>query len=436
MNLTTGLELPPGIDFGAATDTLAFHALDDVDGTFSADVITGTGSLTEACTSTRYCPDDSNIHQPFATGVAAEYYAGGKWWLYGAPAATNLLTYSRDLTNAAWTTVGSPTVTYDQVGLTGAANTASKVEDTDGAAHEFISDAVTVTASAATHTARWKIDKDADTSRFVGCFFEESAGRLAWFHVNTSTGATAAANISNDASATIEVRDAGLWWEVLVSVDGAGVITTLNAYLLPADATVIGTRNVAATGFVICGNIEIHEGKTIAQVRGSSPIFTSGSTVTINKTDPSAPQANDDQANGAWYIEGLMMWDNSAVDLTTTDCLFTNTSSYLAVSRIRPSASIAFRASDGSAASTPSAQWNAIDTVFKYSVVYDGSSNQIVARLDGNYGTEATYDGSFFGTAGDILIGKGIAGTLLVRNLRRYSDNFDAGKTVVEGLDP
>ena len=77
--LRSPLRVPIGYFPGAAeADTLAFYALDDVSGTFSADVITGTGSLTEACTSTRYCPDDSNIYQPFATGVAAEYYAGGK----------------------------------------------------------------------------------------------------------------------------------------------------------------------------------------------------------------------------------------------------------------------------------------------------------------------------------------------------------------------
>ncbi|MCA9326872.1 hypothetical protein KC976_04715, partial [Candidatus Saccharibacteria bacterium] len=51
--------------------------------------------------------------------------------LYGAPAYTNSLTYSNDLTG--WSQVGTSVSALDAVGLTGAPNTATTLTDDNGA---------------------------------------------------------------------------------------------------------------------------------------------------------------------------------------------------------------------------------------------------------------------------------------------------------------
>jgi hypothetical protein len=176
--------------------------------------------------------------------------------LLAQPALTNSLTYSRDLTNAAWAETGTSVAAYDAVGMDGVANSASTLTDDDGAAYEYVSETITVPDDSNTHVARLFIKKDSDETRFPAFSMWLANGTLqdVWRHINTKTGALT--DISLDTGTTdADVRDAGDWWEVLLSVtNNTSGNTAATVYVHPADATVAGTRSTAATGSCVVGS--------------------------------------------------------------------------------------------------------------------------------------------------------------------------------------
>ena len=85
-----------GLSHQGGANAFVFHAITyDPDTYEMLGVKTGTGGLTEGSTSTRYAPDHENVYRAYGSGEVA--YSGGRQ-------VTNLLTYSEDFSNAAWTT--------------------------------------------------------------------------------------------------------------------------------------------------------------------------------------------------------------------------------------------------------------------------------------------------------------------------------------------
>ena len=67
---------PQGFFGGTSPFDLSFHAFDDVAGSFVADVIVGTGTVTEGCVSDRYHPDDNGAWQVNSPPDPGQHYAG------------------------------------------------------------------------------------------------------------------------------------------------------------------------------------------------------------------------------------------------------------------------------------------------------------------------------------------------------------------------
>ncbi len=362
-------------------------------------------------------------HKIFGTDRSGVPFASLPW-LYGGPAGTNEITQSFDLADAAWTKINGVINSFDQVGLTGVANTATYLEDDDGSTHEFVREDIIIANDTNTHTIRCFILKDADETRFPMVGLELASGN-AFYHINTKTGAT---GIDSDTAtnAAVEVNDVGLWWEVLVSAQNSGV--TSGTYVIPARATVLGTANVAATGSIIVGNVELHLNKTIAQVRGSTPIFTSGSTVTVDATDLSFDDANHDDLEGAYFCE----FKNVGVTSETAALvsLSSNRSPMFA------QASNGIDSFDGSVqASGPVITLAADDTEYKIGTAYGSSLHR--TNTDGSFGAEVAYDGSFNKTFFEVLSNSGggaLVTVMLLRNLRRYDLPYDAAQDAIDDM--
>ena len=221
------------------------------------------------------------------------------------PQRTNLLTYSRDLTNAAWVETGTSVAALDAVGMDGVANSVCTLTDNDGALTELLTQTNSTAADTSTHCARIFILKDVDTGRFPGVSLDLTTSGTQQrqdIHINTQTGALAS-SYSVGAGGTFESNLQGDWWEVLIEVTNVNN-TNGKLRVTPAAGTTIGSDSVAATGSIIVGNVEFHENKTIEEVRGTSPIFTEAAAVTVD---------NDlieiaDWSNFAPLTSGLMLF--------------------------------------------------------------------------------------------------------------------------------
>ena len=196
-------------------------------------------------------------------------------------AATNSIPASWDLTDAAWTVIGTSVAALDAVGMNGLANNATTLTDDNGAAHEYLTEAVTYTLATISTLSRAFILKDSDESRFVGLRNSVTGGSPTAdvLHLNTKTGAYA---LQIGGTFTGEVNSYEDYWEVLLELAPRDSNRT-DVEVYPAMGTVLGTAATAATGSCVVGNVEFHENKTIAEVRGTTPIFTTSASVTRDK---------------------------------------------------------------------------------------------------------------------------------------------------------
>ena len=406
-------------------DPLVFHAFDDVNGSFVADVITGSGALTEANTSTRYYADDSGVWQSFGSGVAGITHANSNWWLVGQKACTNEITQSFDLTDAAWGENGTSVAALDAAGLRGDANGASTLTDNNGSVNEYVHESITIPNNSNTHVSRIYIKKDTDQTRFPEISYNLNGGtiQILNFQINTQTGATVIR--TQVGTVDYEVNQIGEWWEVLLSIanNSTGNVSA-KLQLRPAASAILGGLNPAATGSIIVGNAELHLNTTIAAVRGSSPLFTAGSTVTINASDLSFDDANHNDISGLWSCEfrnaGLSVANEGGlIGLGPSGrIIYVNTGSE-------------FRSFDGTGSVLgPAAALGADDTEYKVAVAY-GSSLYRVAT-DGTFGTAGAYDGAYSNTLSEIAILRNGSytslpnATMLIRDIRRYQLSYTA----------
>ena len=357
-------------------------------------------------------------------------------YLYGSSAATNLITYSSDLTNAAWSSVASITTTYDQVGLAGAANTASLLDDSNAGGLSAEQEQITVANDSVTHVMRTFVKKDSDQTRFPEFNFQLTGGTAVALGLgfNTQTGATAA-RVDTGTNAS-EIRDAGDWWEILQSITNnstGNVTVSMTIYCAISDT--IGTTNNAATGSIIVGNVELYTNKTIAQVRGSSPIFTAGSSSTVNATDLIFDDANHSDTEGGWYCEhtaseyGTGGASSGLVGVGGSGRFFYTPG---------PSQMSSF---DGtSVVNGPIVGGGLVSFgMHQHAVAYGDSSRR--NNTDGAWGTAGSYDGAFDNAASKIhLLREADWSTThivqLLRNVRRYNEDYVTVQATIDGLMP
>lgn len=196
--------------------------------------------------------------------------SGGIGWL-GEGQATNVNPYSYDLTNGSgWNLVGTATRTLNQPGLTGSANTATVVTDSNAAARDGVGIfGITIATAASTILQRHYILKDATTTRFPEADTYLTANQV-WEEFNTSTGATFDKGAGGSIAPTMYSRDRGKWWEVGYYGTKPSGDTSINYQLLPAGGATLGGTDNSATGSVTVGGIEFMIGTIVP----TSPIQT------------------------------------------------------------------------------------------------------------------------------------------------------------------
>lgn len=380
---------------GGSFNPLVFHALDDVAGSYVNDVIIGIGNITEARTSTIYLPDDSApaVWQSFGSTVAGKVYAGGKWWLYGAKPSTNSQIRSFNLADAEFTK-SNMTAVLDATGMRGDANGAT-----------------TLTATAGNATAIANAITDASDDQLTRWFIKRKTG-------------TGTINITVDGGST--------WQDVTTEVDStAGFNECLEDQAALANPQ-IGIRIVTSADAVYVGNAEAHLGDLKESVRQSSPLFTAGSTTTINATDLSFDDANHADLQGGYYCE----FRNAGLDVNNLGGLL---GMGVNARLLRNQSSSAMGVDDGpNLAFTPTISLAADDTEFKFAFAYGSSSQRVNA--DNAWGTATSYDGEYNNTLGklSVLLHQGMAlpppATMLIRDIRRYDLNYVAAQAKIDEL--
>ena len=379
-------------------DALVFHAIDDVGGSFVNDVIVGIGVLTEARTSTIYLPDDTSppIWQAYGSGVAGKVFANAKWWLYGAPAATNSQIQSTDLTN----------VEFTKVNMTAAKTSTGMRNDANGATR--------LTATAANATCIANAITDASDDQLTRWFIKRITG-------------TGTINITVDGGST--------WQDVTTEVDStAGFNECLEDQAALANPQ-IGVRVVTDTDAVDVGNTEAHLGRLEAEVRQSSPIFTDAADVTINVTNLSVDKANHSETQGAYFMESMPMFSSAEPPA----------SRLVLVSRAATTAEIVgyadiagrIQLSDGTNSSTKAPKTWASGDIIRIGAAYGvaGAGEGLRLNVDDEWQTADDYDGSFGITIDPVLLdGTGIRNTCFMRNLRRYDLPYFAAQSQIDKL--
>ena len=229
------------------------------------------------------------------------------------PAGTNEITQSRDLTG--WSADGSPTVTRDQVGIDGVANTADLVIDDSAiesqAPRRYVS---SIPDDSNTHCVSAFFKKDNDVSRFPsleGRVYDGTTARDTYAMLNTATGAV---NVTLDDGSddTAYVEDYGDWWRLCLTVtNNSSGNDKFRIRIFPAKGTVWGVNDATATGSVIVDQAQLELNQSYA----SSPIVTTTEAVTR------ATEAGEADVSGAqWDLNSTltdMLEETLGADLVT-----------------------------------------------------------------------------------------------------------------------
>jgi len=186
---------------------------------------------------------------------------------------TNLLTYSRDMTNAAWTKTDT-TPTRTQVGIDGTANSACLMtEGSTLTAYTITAAGATVTAGA-TITASLVMKYGNCPWIRINCTDQTGAnGYAAWFNIQTGTlGSTGALGTGTAVTSSITNLGGG-WYRCVVSCIPSGSYTSAGCSFNSASANGNTNRVSGATYTVDMAQLEVGAFAT-------SPIATTSAAVT------------------------------------------------------------------------------------------------------------------------------------------------------------
>ena len=433
-----------------------FHALtpDTGNNYLMKGVLTGTGTLTTTHTSVLYAPDFNGVYQKFPAN--APVWSGGRCVLTGAagtnvvtvhgndapagtplaempylqyyPAATNSCLASQNIVNSTYWDVNDTVRAYDQVGLTGAPNTATILTDNSAVAFLNVGQAV-YGMSGTFRTAVFYIKKTTGTLPWPSFQLwngADSGSRIVVdFDTNTGAGDKRTA-IGLDAT-DWEAVDLGDWWKVMLYIQKTNLNSRSDIYIYPAVANGT-TTDVAFQRSITIGNVELHAGKTIAEVRGLGPIFTTTAAVSTDATVYSLNTANMANDNSL-YWEGNTSGYGSEQQYLSTG---TGGGTYIHGHRFSGASQFAYVGGTINPGVTLP-----INTPVKVaSVGFTGTSDG-VCNVGGVYSTAVTnYAGWQTGTTFNIGAVSGRANySFKMRNLQRYDiASYTAGKTIIDGL--
>jgi hypothetical protein len=358
---------------------------------------------------------------------------------YAGPARTNSITYSRDLTNAAWSWTSVGTRAYDAVGLTGEPNTAATLNDTSGSGQNRVQETITIPDDSNTNVLRAFIAKDSNQTRFpeMQLLLQGGTQQAIIVQLDTETGATHTR--TSTGTTDVDTVDRGDWWEFLIAVDNNSTgNVSAQCYIYAAFTGTLGNgQENSATGSIIVGNVELHENATIAEVRGTTPIFTEGSTVSVDGSDIDFPDDEwQNPVEGVVYAEMVLLSD----DLTTTRGLFqgTGSTSYILSVRNNIVQCRYTNTSDTDSSSQYSGLSLSVDTNIKLGAAFHSTDADLAICVDGTY--DPTPSTAFKEMAGNNLrvgrSGNTINSAMLIGELQIYSGfaDYAAAESELDGL--
>jgi len=160
------------------------------------------------------------------------------------------------------------------------------------------------------------------------------------------------------------------------------------------------------------GNVELHQGKTIAEVRGLGPIFTTTAAVSTDKVISVFDSANS-TANAAWVFKAKTDTAQAILD------------GFLSVVGTN------WRLNDGT--TTSDAAWTT-NTLTKIGISAFGSSMSM--SVNDVWGADVAYDGVLLQGILDLFRTTG-ASAGQIRNLQRFDiTSLADGKTKADGVTP
>jgi hypothetical protein len=223
------------------------------------------------------------------------------------PQRTNLLTYSEQFDNIAWTTTNVTVTSNSTISPDGntTADTLSKsTAGVDGTVVRVVS------ATASGYVGSIFVKKDTNTSRFPEFFLRSSdllGDNEIYVQLNTSTGATAIRLQTGTASVSTPVLINGYW---RISLYTLASLNTCRFGIRPAAGTTLGVFNENATGSIICYGAQLEAGSyATSYIPTTSESVTRNADV-ISKTGISSLIG---QTEGTVYVEidGFSRFANS-----------------------------------------------------------------------------------------------------------------------------
>lgn len=398
----------------------AFHALTPDPITHAMrGVLLGAGDLTPSHTAAIYQPDHEGVYQKFpanapvwkgarcvltgaaGSDVSAVYGDDGAGTplpevpkLYAAPAATNKMNWSRNFADdALWKLQVGATRLGSIVGLDGTAGTGQKISSDNAQVFAFIYRVNTISATNPSTVVMYtRISETNSTLALIG------QADSVWYAIyNPQTKAV----LDSSGISAVEIVNSGDVQKVMVTPSMA--IT---------DRVVIHPNRNKTSQYLGLLQVEIHEGKSIAQVRDLGPIFTTTAAASTDKTVYSFDVANN-AANCAWYFEA-----QSSVAQAVLDGFVSIVGSD-------------WQLNDGTTAITR--PWTA-DTMQKVGIVAYGAFMAI--KVGSTWSADVAYDGMLLQGILDLFRTVDM-GPAYMRDLRRYDiSSLQAGKDVIDGLSP
>jgi len=319
--------------------------------------------------------------------------------MYSGPAGTNEIQYSRDLTNAAWLKRGTAAVTYNQIGMSGAANTASLVSGiSTGNNDTFILIAVGALTASAGSAVRVFIRGVAGTGS-LGLFNPISPSAGDWTIDMTKISTSNFEEITEDHIAvTVNVAFSAF-------TDGSG-----------------GIHFRAKTGTVgdfIVGNVDVYDNTTIDKVRKIPPIVTSGAAASIVASDDSFSLSNHTPDQGLYFLPWSPQFSASEATGNIEILSLNNAAGLL----YYDATNNLLKSTDGT--NTASVALTIVAGVtYKIWLAYGQGSLQV--GVDALTGTAASFDGAFT-TGTKIELATPAARATFTRDIEHYNLTFAAG---------
>lgn len=415
-----------GAGFISTLEFSAFAA--NPDGTVNQDVDVGTQPAVDGRASEIFTPQTDGTYSSQAAGAPAVYAVGSQEYIYAGPGLDNELTDSRDITQSLWT--GNATVTFDENGIDGTANSASRITSTGGGTFQPMIADYTMPATQQYITARAFVKKS-DTPIPAG----EGYVRFQF----TITGQTILRSVILDPySGEVEFTgtsaqrrdeyaliDHGDWWEILHSQWNQSSATTGTIRLF-VDSSPPNGGSGQLNGSHVFGNVELHFGKTLHEVAGAPPVFSDGTAGSIPATELSVPIANHSNARAVYGAEVYVFTGTSEyADTQNTSLLNVGDAaeSQIAGFRLTGSNEELYSEDAASEAVSPQAPRSSGGPVIVATAHEDTSIAEHAISAQGlGVPTGSSYTG--FAVSADLRIGPGGAVAtsrpFLIRNLRRF----------------